>query len=114
MLGSKSNFSLDGNATYVVAGGLGGIGRNISRWLVHRGAKNLLLLSRSGTDGNEMAQALLADLHAKGAKVECPRCDIADMQSLKNTLEQCSQTMPPIKGCFQASMVLRVWARLLV
>ena len=110
VLGPKSNFSFDSNATYVVAGGLGGIGRNISRWLADRGAKNLLLLSRSGPQGNERAQALISDLQAKGVAVQCPSCDITDMESLQNALHRCGESMPPIRGCFQASMVLRVRA----
>ncbi|KAJ6259245.1 hypothetical protein Dda_6144 [Drechslerella dactyloides] len=36
------------NASYVIAGGLGGLGRVAARWMAERGAKHLILLSRSG------------------------------------------------------------------
>lgn len=105
---SKSDFAFDKDTTYLIAGGLGGIGQTIARWLVRRGAKNLLLLSRSGPDGKVGAMALLREMQEKRIRVECPVCDITDARALQRVLRQHSETMPPIKGCFQASMVLRV------
>ncbi|KAL9581646.1 MAG: hypothetical protein Q9212_003778, partial [Teloschistes hypoglaucus] len=105
--GPRSNWSLRPDASYVVVGGFGGIGRNICRWLATRGAKYLLLLSRSGPVGNEKALALIDELQSKGVVMECPSCDVADVQSLNDTISRCSKTLPPIKGCFQTSMVLR-------
>ncbi|KAL8640877.1 MAG: hypothetical protein Q9226_008697 [Calogaya cf. arnoldii] len=104
---TKSDFTLDENATYLIAGGLGGLGRCIARWLIHRGAKNLLLLSRSGPSDNEEAMKLLKELQGNGVRVETPKCDIADIRALQDVLQQQSSNMPPIKGCFQASMALR-------
>ncbi|KAL8962775.1 MAG: hypothetical protein Q9193_000877 [Seirophora villosa] len=104
---TKSNFTLHENASYLIAGGLGGLGRCVARWLVNRGAKNLLLLSRSGPSDNEEAMKLLIELRDHGVRVETPICDIADIRALKHILQQQSSKMPPIKGCFQASMVLR-------
>ncbi|KAL8893690.1 MAG: hypothetical protein Q9192_005018 [Flavoplaca navasiana] len=104
---TKSDFTLHENASYLIAGGLGGLGRCIARWLVHRGAKNLLLLSRSGPSDNEEAMKLLIELRDHGVRVETPICDIADIRALKDILQQQSSNMPPIKGCFQASMALR-------
>lgn len=106
--GPRSYWSLRPDASYVVVGGFGGIGRNICRWLASRGAKYLLLLSRSGPVGNEKALALIDELQSKGVVVESPTCDVADAQALNETISRCSKTLPPIKGCFQASMVLRV------
>lgn len=106
--GPRSNWSLRSDASYVVVGGFGGIGRNICRWLAARGAKYLLLLSRSGPVGNEKAQALIDELQSKGVVVESPSCDVADAEWLNDTISRCSKTLPPIKGCFQSPMVLRV------
>lgn len=92
----------------MIAGGLGGIGRSIARWLVDRGARNLLLLSRSGPEDNVKAQALLAELRSNGVRVEAPICDITDLASLRSVLEGYRGVMPPVKGSIQASMVLRV------
>ncbi|KAF4179877.1 hypothetical protein CNMCM7927_001594 [Aspergillus lentulus] len=91
--------------TYLIAGGLGGLGRNIARWFVERGARNLILLSRSGPQ-NPHAHDLVRELEAKGARVSTPVCDITDRECLKAVLYEFGQTMPPIKGCVQASMVV--------
>ncbi|KAL4745177.1 hypothetical protein BDW72DRAFT_198893 [Aspergillus terricola var. indicus] len=98
-------WSFDANATYVIAGGLGGIGRATARWLASRGAKNLLLLSRSRP--NAEAQQVIDSLIKDGRRVEVRPCDISDYERLKHVLEKVGQTMPPIKGCIQSAMVLR-------
>jgi KR domain/Phosphopantetheine attachment site len=100
-------YNFNSNATYLIAGGLGGLGRSIARWMAERKAKNLILLSRSGIQ-HEAARILLDELKAKGVNVAAPPCDVSDLQALSFTLAECSKTMPPIKGCIQASMVLKV------
>ncbi|KAL9110459.1 MAG: hypothetical protein Q9227_005003 [Pyrenula ochraceoflavens] len=106
-LDTKPSFSFGHDGTYVIGGGLGGIGRGIARWLVERGARNLILLSRSGSQ-NPYAQKLVEDLTATGARVALPACDVCDIDALKAVMEAClKEGMPPVKGCIQASMVLR-------
>ncbi|KAF7179631.1 hypothetical protein CNMCM7691_008680 [Aspergillus felis] len=102
---TKPTYLLDADSTYVIAGGLGGLGRSIAHWLVDRGARNLILLSRSGNN-HAHATKITGDLQEKGATVVTPSCDITDCTALARTLETCSRTMPPIKGCVQASMVI--------
>ncbi|KAL9012268.1 MAG: hypothetical protein Q9173_002960 [Seirophora scorigena] len=93
------------NASYLVAGGLGGIGRSVARWMANRGAKNLILLSRSALH-REDAQQLITELQRKGVRVETPACDIADEEALALVLASCSQKLPPIKGCIQSTLAL--------
>lgn len=100
------NYSFDEESTYVIAGGLGGLGRSIARWMVSRNAKNLILLSRSSTHAAEV-QNLLRELREKGVTVATPACDIGNRQSLALALASC-RDMPRIKGCIQAAMVLKV------
>jgi NAD(P)-dependent dehydrogenase (short-subunit alcohol dehydrogenase family) len=107
MVDTKPTCSFDKDSTYLIAGGLGGLGRSIAHWLVDRGARNLILLSRSGNQ-NVYAGVTTKDLQEKGATVLTPACDITDRAALASTLESCSRTMPPIKGCIQASMVVSV------
>lgn len=75
--------------------------------MVNRGARNLILLSRSGAC-SETSVAFLEELRKKGARAEAPECDVTDIASLESVLTQYTTDMPPIKGCIQASMVLRV------
>ena len=90
----------------MIAGGLGGLGRSIARWMASRNAKNLILLSRSRAHAVEV-QSLSKDLRDKGVTVATPACDIGDRESLASALESCGD-MPEIKGCIQAAMVLKV------
>jgi hypothetical protein len=71
------------------------------------GARFLLLISRSGLK-DQSAIGLMKELEGKGAVVKALVCDIADHSALKSGLEERSATLPPIQGCFQAAMVLRV------
>lgn len=104
----KTKYQLDPNASYLISGGLGGLGRSIARWMATRGARHLILLSRSGLRA-PAAQALANELGQLGVRVAAPPCDVSDADALKSALAQCAdEGMPPIKGCVQAAMVLRV------
>ncbi|KAF3083341.1 hypothetical protein TWF102_000749 [Orbilia oligospora] len=100
----RSSFNLE--ASYVIAGGLGGLGRDMARWMAARGAKNLILLSRSGPRTAE-ALKLIEDLQAQGVACFTPACDISDDKALEATINSLTGAIPPIKGCIQASMVLK-------
>ncbi|KAF2093095.1 fatty acid synthase S-acetyltransferase [Rhizodiscina lignyota] len=102
----KPKYQFDAEATYVIAGGLGGLGRSMARWMVRRGASNLILLSRSGASRTE-AKELVAELEGQGVKAMTPVCDVSDKESLASVISECLTSMPPIKGCIQGSMVLR-------
>ncbi|KAJ8059505.1 hypothetical protein OCU04_011166 [Sclerotinia nivalis] len=102
----RALWSLDPNATYVIAGGLGGLGRSAALWMASKGARHLILLSRSGPV-SEAATSLLFKLRGMGVSVEAPKCDITSSDRLRLILSQCLETFPPIKGCIQASMVLK-------
>jgi NAD(P)-dependent dehydrogenase (short-subunit alcohol dehydrogenase family) len=106
-LDTKAKYSFDNNATYLLAGGFGGLARRTARWMASRGAKNLILLSRSGPH-SVAAKLLLEDLQAQGIRVEAPACDITSKDSLSAVLAQCTRTLPTIKGCIQGAMVLKV------
>lgn len=106
MLQRKASTTFSEGGTYLIAGGLGGLGRSIAAWMVQRGARYLILLSRSGPQ--KSVNSFLEDLESRGAKVETPACDITDKNSLQSVLDNYARTMPPIKGCIQASMVLSV------
>ncbi|TLD11441.1 hypothetical protein PspLS_11937 [Pyricularia sp. CBS 133598] len=101
---SETNFKE--NATYVVSGGFGGLGIEIIRWMVARGARNLVVLSRSGPV-DESARALVQEVHASGANILTPCCDITDVKGLGEALSKALEGLPSVKGCIQASTVLR-------
>ena len=74
--------------------------------MVQRGARNLILLSRSGPKSDAAIQ-LLSELQDLGVRVCTPKCDASSPDELRSALRQCDD-LPPIKGCLQATMVLQV------
>lgn len=66
---------LEKEGTYVVAGGLGDLGRHVARFLACRGAGHIVLLSRRELDGAEQVN-LVADFESLGAKIYLVKCDI--------------------------------------
>jgi hypothetical protein len=99
-------YKFEDNASFVLAGGLGGIGRSIARWMVSRGAKNIIFLSRSGAESTS-AQQFIAELESHEVRLYVFACDVSDMSSLVAVIQRCRNELPPIKGCVQASMVLK-------
>lgn len=99
-------FKLPSKATFLIAGGLGGIGLEIARFMVTRGAKHIALLSRRSLDSVK-EQQLEEEFRSLGAKVRVFACDITDVDKLRETISNCALDMPPIKGVVQTTMVLR-------
>lgn len=82
----------------------------IAEWMVkQKGAQHLLLLSRSGIKHDAMDTVnTIEKLRQLGATIEAPPCDIGDIDALRNVVEEYRSSMPPIAGCIQSSMVLKV------
>ncbi|KAI0147452.1 putative polyketide synthase [Xylariaceae sp. FL1272] len=102
----KSSWTLDSEVTFLIAGGLGGQGRSIATWMASKGARHLVLLSRTGPRSEE-AKAFIASLENAGVKLYVPSCDITDAGSLATVMEYCKAHLPPIRGCIQAAMDIR-------
>jgi NAD(P)-dependent dehydrogenase (short-subunit alcohol dehydrogenase family) len=102
------DYRFDPNATYIISGGLGGVGRSIASWMQEDGAKHLVLLSRSGGARNRAAQELIADLEAKGVCVYTPKCDVSNAEEVQDAISHINRTMPPTRGLIHASMAMVV------
>ena len=103
----RSPYQLRADASYVIGGGLGGIGRSLAVWMADRGARHLILLSRSGRITDEVTETLNL-LEAKGCNVRVCKCDVSRRGELQKVLEECTSALPPIKGVIQGAMTLDV------
>ncbi|KAI1743139.1 ketoacyl-synt-domain-containing protein [Xylaria scruposa] len=92
------------DATYLLVGGLGGIGRKIALWMTEREARRLAFVSRSGTDHPEAAQ-LVKLLRNRGVDVSVLRADVTCRQELAIAISQLSPAYP-IRGVMNAAGVL--------
>ncbi|KAK2017788.1 polyketide synthase [Colletotrichum eremochloae] len=97
----------EADAAYLLAGGMGGLGRSIGRWMVRNGARNLIFCSRSGDSSSEAKQTV-RDLEDAGATVLAYACDIADEARLQKVVNDISKKRMRVRGIIQSAMVLRV------
>lgn len=98
---------LRADASYLLVGGLGGIGRAIALWMFATGARSFIFASPTG-DQKPKAKQVVAQLREKGAQVAVFECDVANKTELDNLLVQTARTMPPIHGMIHAALVSKV------
>lgn len=93
----------ESHKTYLLVGGLGGIGRTLAEWMFRKGARKLAFLSRSGAKRTD-AKATVNWLKTRNVHVSVFAGDVAD----SNVVEQCVRSLgSSLAGIFQAAMVLR-------
>lgn len=100
---------LDANGTYVVAGGLGDLGRKICRLMACRGAKTIVVLSRREL-GELEQQAFERQLQSfsPGLRIFSMACDISKRSMVDEVLSSFTSHLPPVKGLIQSAAVLQV------
>ena len=101
----QDDLKFDAAATYLVTGGFGGFGQKTAEWLVHHGARNIVLTGRTGADNAER-KAFVQRLEQSGARVLAAACDTSDLQRLSDLFAEISATMPPLKGIFHSGAVI--------
>lgn len=96
---------VDSCASYLLVGGLGGLGRSIATWMVEHGARHLVFLSRSAGQRSE-DQAFLNEITTMGCDVQLVQGDVSEPEVVSRAVQAASATAP-LKGILQMSMVLR-------
>ncbi|WP_405163549.1 type I polyketide synthase [Nocardia sp. NBC_01499] len=89
------------DASYLITGGLGGVGLAIARWLIEHGAATIVLNGRS--ELTDEGRAALATL---GAEVHYVRGDVADPRQAVEVVERIRRDFPPLRGVVHAAGVL--------
>ena len=92
---------LSGDGTYLITGGLSGLGLGMARWLVDRGVRHLLLLGRRAP--SEEALGVMASLRARGVNVGVVSADVADYEQLATIFQRRPAGLPPIRGIVHAA-----------
>ena len=91
-------------ATYLVTGGLGGLGLEVANWLVEQGAAHLVLVGRS--QPSQAAQERIDQWQQAMVQVEIAGADVADAEQIASVLSEIHRTMPPLRGIIHAAGVL--------
>ena len=92
------------DGTYLVTGGLGGIGCALAEWLAERGAGSIVLNGRRPPDA--AAEKTIETLRTRGFRVEVEIADVADMVALDAMLARLNETLPPLAGVIHSVGVL--------
>jgi NADPH:quinone reductase-like Zn-dependent oxidoreductase/NADP-dependent 3-hydroxy acid dehydrogenase YdfG/acyl carrier protein len=94
---------LDDEGTYLITGGLSGLGAATARRLADGGARHLALLSRRGPDAPE-APALLRELAERGVRATAYAADVTDEAALRRVLDAVDATGHRLRGLVHAAM----------
>ena len=108
------------DATYLITGGLGGMGLMTARWLAGRGARRLLLLGRNDLpprrkwkeipEGTSLLQKIkeIRDLESQGISVMTAGFDLGDPNAFKSFFSVFNdEDWPPIRGVVHAAGTLQ-------
>jgi acyl transferase domain-containing protein len=88
--------------TYLITGGLGGLGLQIAHWLVDQGARNLVLVGRKGISKPD----LLNEMQQTGAMVTVIQADITSADEVAQIFAEIGRSQPPLAGVIHLAGVL--------
>ncbi len=95
---------LHADASYLVTGGLGGLGLAVAEWMVQRGARTVLLIGRSAP--SHAARSAIARMENAGAKVLVAAADVSQKSDVEVLFARLDATLPPLRGLVHAAGVL--------
>jgi acyl carrier protein len=98
-------FDVKSDGCYLITGAFGGFGRVLAKWLVHCGARHLVLSSRSGASTPE-AEAFVKNLRDRGIAVQIVKADAASSEEIARVFAEIRQSGQPLRGVFHLAMVL--------
>ena len=106
--------SIKPDRSYLVTGGLGGIGLEVSAWLAARGARNLVLFVRTPLPPrqewiqrpDDSRIAAVKKLENAGVTVNTLTVDVGDPSAMTNAMARFSREWPPLGGIIHAAVQL--------
>jgi phthiocerol/phenolphthiocerol synthesis type-I polyketide synthase D len=113
-------FEVHRDGCYLVTGGLWGLGLEVARWLVDKGARHLVLLGRTDLPARDAwagvppesdvgaRVAALRELEDLGAAVRYAAVDVADVDEVASLIETLAREgIPRVRGVVHAASVWR-------
>lgn len=94
--------SFNESASYLMIGGLGGIGRAVSAWMVDHGAREILFMSRSaGLTTKD--DSFVDELQSMGCTAKLVSGDVTELEDVQRAI---AAARHPLKGIVHMSMVV--------
>jgi acyl transferase domain-containing protein len=91
-------------STYVITGGMGGLGLQSAEWLVRKGARTIVLVGRRAPSAH--AAEIIQTLRGQGARIEIRLADVADHQQVSAVFSEIERRLPPLAGILHTAGVL--------
>jgi acyl transferase domain-containing protein/acyl carrier protein len=101
---------LDPDASYLITGGYGGLGRKVAHWLADQGARHVVLVGRRGapTEPEDGAFAVaMQQLRERGVTVMNERADVADTAAMRAVMARLQSAGLPLRGVVHAAAAIR-------
>jgi 1-acyl-sn-glycerol-3-phosphate acyltransferase len=92
------------DASYLITGGRGGVGRALVEWAVERGARRLVLMSRSASAAEN--DDAIGAVRARGAAIVFVDGDVTDAADVARAVTIADLDTAPLRGVFHAAMVM--------
>ena len=93
--------SINADSTYLITGGLGGLGLSVAQWLVEKGARHLALVGRRGA--RQEVKPLIEALREAGADPRVFAADVSRPEHVSSLLVRIRESMPPLAGVFHCA-----------
>ncbi|MFI4954657.1 MAG: SDR family NAD(P)-dependent oxidoreductase, partial [Gammaproteobacteria bacterium] len=90
-----AHICFDAQASYLITGGLGGIGLELARYLSEHGAGRVVLSSRRAVDESDISTISVRD-----TLIEIQRCDVSDKPQVQQLIRMSHTPTYPLKGIF--------------
>ena len=103
-LKEEKKVEIQAEGSYLVTGGLGALGLEVSKWLVDKGARHLVLMGRRSPSAE--AQTAISQLEELGVKVSVQLADVSSAQELSQMIETIAAELPRLRGVIHAAGVL--------
>lgn len=98
--------ALDGEGSYLIIGGLGGLGLIVAQWAARCGVGGLILMGRRAPDAQ--AQAIVEKIKAAGTRVEIVQGSVTESADVARAIAQVKHSaMPPLRGIIHSAGVAR-------
>ena len=108
---SKSLLKFREDGTYLITGGLGGLGILVAQWMVEKGARNLVLMGRNKPNSTQKQK--IKALEALGANIIVAQGDVSNKKQLATILQDIETpshtphtSHTPLKGIIHAAGLL--------
>ncbi|NEO82298.1 beta-ketoacyl reductase, partial [Moorena sp. SIO4G3] len=101
---TQKPLSFRSGASYLITGGMGGLGLLVANWMVSKGAKHLVLLGRRSPDDAGIKK--ITELEMAGASVVVEIADVSDWESITGVLQRIDESNRPLGGVIHSAGML--------